>query len=111
MRKRTTALLAVAVTCGSILATASAASAEPNPPNCPKGYVCIYSGYDETGSLLVRSAGNWTGSTSAGSVFNNGLPDPGLDHIQLTWVYLGATFSRCLHYNPGPGTYKMDLGS
>ncbi|WP_349636874.1 hypothetical protein [Streptomyces sp. 549] len=60
---------------------------------------------------MVRSAGGWSGSAAVGSVFNNGVPYPGADHIQLTWTYNGSTWTRCLHYNPGPGQYKINFTS
>ena len=40
---------------------------------------------------------------------NNGFPSPGSDHIQATWVFEGRTWDRCLHFNPGPGEYKLSF--
>lgn len=109
------AVLATA-TAAAAVSTAAPASAEPDPPGCPRGYVCAYTGNDESGSLVFRSYGDWRGSAAARSVFNNGKRQPGADHIQLTWTYNGRTWSRCLHYNPYPGDpypgqYKIDFVS
>ncbi|MFF9037795.1 peptidase inhibitor family I36 protein [Streptomyces sp. NPDC014892] len=109
MRKRTIATLSASTALAVVAIAAPTASAEPNPPGCDRGAFCIYSGPDQTGSLLVESQGNWSGSVSGRSVFNNGTPFPGGDHIQLTWTYNGGTFSDCLHYNPGPGDYKWNF--
>ncbi|MGW0574087.1 hypothetical protein [Streptomyces tauricus] len=38
------------------------------------------------------------------------LSSPGSDHIQATWVAGGRTFDRRLHFNPGPGEYKITFG-
>ena len=111
MRKLTIAATAASAAFAGVLAVAPAASAEANPPGCGKGYFCIYSGEDETGTLVKKTYGNWSGSVSGRSVFNNGVPDPGADHIQLTWTYNGSTWSDCLHYNPGPGEYKWNFVS
>ncbi|MFE1361723.1 MULTISPECIES: peptidase inhibitor family I36 protein [Streptomyces] len=110
MRKRSVAILAAAAALGATVATAPAASAEPNPPNCPKGYVCAYSGPNQTGTQVIGAQGNWSGNVAARSVFNNGHVYPGADHIQLNTVWSsGSRWTICLHYNPGPGTYKVNL--
>lgn len=108
---RALGVAAAAAAAAGVLGTAAPASAEPNPPGCPKGYFCAYAANDQRGAQLVRSWGNWNGSVEVGSVFNNGLRDPGSDHVQLTWTYNGRTWSRCLHYNPGPGEYKINFVS
>ncbi|TDB92115.1 peptidase inhibitor family I36 protein [Actinomadura sp. 7K534] len=92
-----------------LLVTAPAAAAEPNPPGCEKGYFCLYSSYDQTGGLVLKRAGNWTGSVRAGSIFNNGVPYPNADHIQVYWSFGDYSNTTCLHYNPGPGAYKRDF--
>jgi hypothetical protein len=100
------------VTASTLLALAGTSAAEPNPPGCPKGYFCIYSGFDQTGTLLFKTASNWSGSVSGGlSVFNNGVRFPGADHVQLYYTYSGlpGTYSTCIHYNPGPGEYKINF--
>ncbi|WP_327343138.1 peptidase inhibitor family I36 protein [Streptomyces europaeiscabiei] len=111
MRKRTIAALSASTALAVVAIAAPNASAEPNPPGCDRGAFCIYSGSDQTGSLLVESQGNWSGSVSGRSVFNNGTSFPGGDHIQLTWTYNGGTYSDCLHFNPGPGDYKWNFTS
>ncbi|MEG8274871.1 peptidase inhibitor family I36 protein [Streptomyces sp. AHA2] len=111
MRHHVFAALSVSVAFTAVLAASPSASAEPNPPGCEKGYFCIYAGEGQTGQLLVKSEGNWSGSVSGRSVFNNGVEFPGEDHIQLTWTYNGGTYEDCLHYNPGPGDYKWDFTS
>lgn len=91
-------------------ATESVRAAEPDPPGCPKGYFCAYSGTNQTGTRLLRTWGNWSGRISGvQSVFNNGLPCGGCDHVQLNWEYLGNGWTRCIHYNPGPGQYKINF--
>ncbi|WEH14748.1 peptidase inhibitor family I36 protein [Streptomyces sp. VNUA24] len=111
MRKRTIATLSASAALAAVAVVAPTASAEPNPPGCDRGAFCIYSGQNQTGSLLVESQGNWSGSVSGLSVFNNGTSFPGGDHIQLTWTYNGGTYSDCLHFNPGPGDYKWNFVS
>jgi hypothetical protein len=41
-------------------------------------------------------------------VFNNGTPCNGCDHVEITYYYVYMNDYRCIHYNPGPGTYKMN---
>ncbi|WP_105971945.1 peptidase inhibitor family I36 protein [Streptomyces geranii] len=109
MRKRTIALTAASAALAGVVAMAPAASAEPNPPGCEKGYFCVYSGQNQTGTLVVKTFGDWSGSAGGRSTFNNGVAAPGADHIQLTYTYHGATYERCLHFNPGPGDYKLNF--
>jgi hypothetical protein len=110
MRKRTVAALAASAALGATIAMAPTASAEPNPPNCPKGYFCAYSAHNSGGSQTIRTAGNWTGSIDSLTLFNNGVVYPGADHVSVDVV----TFTKerrtiCLHYNPGPGAYKVNV--
>jgi hypothetical protein len=111
--KRLAVLLIVFVV--GFVVVPSPASAEPNPPNCPREYFCAYSGTNQSGSLLLRTAGNWSGSIGGvRSVFNNGVPWPGADHVQLTYrlssgPVQGSIRTRCIHYNPGPGQYKVNF--
>ncbi len=106
MRKRMIGTLAVAASFAGLMATAPSASAEPNPPGCPKGYFCAYSGENQTGTLVVKTAGNWSGNKQFRSAFNNGVRFPGADHVDMTYAVPGGGETACLHYNPGPGTYK-----
>jgi hypothetical protein len=106
MRKRAAFAAVAAAAFTTVLATAPGASAEPNPPGCPKEYFCAYSGPDETGQLVLKTAGNWTGSVAFRSAFNNGVRFPGADHVDMTYAVDGGGETVCLHYNPGPGVYK-----
>ncbi|MEU3854846.1 peptidase inhibitor family I36 protein [Streptomyces sp. NPDC029554] len=106
MRTRTAAGAVTAAAFATVLAAAPGASAEPDPPECPKGYFCAYSGENQTGQLVVKTAGNWTGNVAFRSAFNNGVPYPGADHVDMTYAVEGGTETVCLHYNPGPGAYK-----
>ncbi|MDT0390924.1 peptidase inhibitor family I36 protein [Streptomyces sp. DSM 41921] len=98
----------VAVALTGVLATAPTAAAEANPPGCPKGYFCAYSGPNQTGTLLLRVAGNWSGNLGVGSIFNNGVVYPGADHVDVTSYLGGQPSTDCFHYNPGPGRYKAN---
>jgi hypothetical protein len=99
----------VAVT--GVLALAGPSSADPNPPGCPPGNFCAYANFNQTGALKLKVAGNWSGTiTGVGSVFNNGVPFPGADHVDLTYKFPGGNFRvQCVHYNPGPG-HKVNFG-
>ncbi len=88
---------------------APVASAEPNPVGCEKEYFCVFERPGQTGRVMVKTKGNWTGSVSGQSIFNNGIAHPGADHIQLTYAYQGHTYEKCVHYNPGPEEYKLDF--
>ncbi|GAA3134797.1 peptidase inhibitor family I36 protein [Streptosporangium carneum] len=106
MRKRVVSVLAASAAFISVMATTTGASAEPNPPGCPKGYFCAYSGPNQTGTLVLKTAGNWTGGVAFQSAFNNGYALPGADHVDMTYDWQGLQETVCLHYNPGPGQYK-----
>ncbi|OLT36925.1 hypothetical protein BJF79_30300 [Actinomadura sp. CNU-125] len=109
------AIIAVAV--GAAVSAAAPAQAEANPPGCPRGYVCGYSGLNQTGRVVFRSFGDFEGPVYAKSVFNNGARYAGPDHIQLTWDWPASpASSRCLHRNPYPdepygGQYKINIGT
>lgn len=114
MRKRLFgALVTTAVMVATIGLTPAAANAEPSPPDCPPGNFCAYSGPDQTGTLLLKVGSNWTGWVpGVRSVFNNGTYWPGADHVSfgyydpVTGTYRSVS---CLHYNPGPGDYKVNF--
>lgn len=115
MRKRIAVAVATSATFVGMTVGAPTASAEPNPPDCPKGNVCVfYSSTTTDGPAAIKSSGNWNGSHTTGrgggTIFNNGAHQPGTDHIQATWIYNGKTWGKCLHNNPGPGDYKYILG-
>jgi hypothetical protein len=99
-----------AMALSGFIAMAPPASAEPNPPGCPRGSFCAYWGPNQTGPLLLADDGNWSGQIAGvESVFNNGTAWPGADHIQLAYRERGVNKSVCIHYNPGPGAYKMNF--
>ncbi|WUN93060.1 peptidase inhibitor family I36 protein [Streptomyces sp. NBC_00299] len=98
----------VAAAFAGVLALAPGASAEANPPGCGKGYFCAYSGANQTGRLLLKVAGNWSGNLAVGSIFNNGVVYPGADHVDVTSFLGGQPSTDCFHYNPGPGRYKAN---
>ncbi|MEO3830184.1 hypothetical protein [Actinomadura sp. B10D3] len=69
----------------------------------------VYGGINQTGDVW-KQEGDWTGVLrTSGSVFNNGKPFPGADHVQLYWTYSGNNWTQCLHYNPGPGHIQDQL--
>ncbi|MEV6676465.1 peptidase inhibitor family I36 protein [Streptomyces erythrochromogenes] len=108
MNKRAFGSLAAAAAIAGVLAAAPTASAAPVPPGCDKGYFCIYSGDYGTGQLVLKSDGNWSGSVTGRSIFNNGAPFPGFDHIQVEWKGIGSG-SECVHFYPGPGDYGINF--
>ncbi|MGW3425996.1 hypothetical protein [Streptomyces phaeochromogenes] len=91
-----------------VLAVSPTASAEANPPGCGKGNFCAYSGPNQTGQLVLKVAGNWSGNLSVGSIFNNGVVFAGADHVDVTSFLGGQPSTDCFHYNPGPGKYKAN---
>ncbi|MFE7894691.1 peptidase inhibitor family I36 protein [Streptomyces sp. NPDC057412] len=99
---------AVAAAFAGVLAVAPSASAEPDPAGCGKGYFCAYSGAGQSGRLVLKVAGNWSGNLAVGSVFNNGVAYPGADHVDVTSYVGGQPSTDCFHYNPGPGRYKAN---
>jgi hypothetical protein len=107
VRKRLS-LLATAAAFAGVIAMAPTASAEADPPGCPRGYFCAWSGPNQTGQLLVKTAGNWTGSEPIQSIFNNGYSYPGADHVDVTIEYGEYRDTFCVHHNPGPGQYKSN---
>lgn len=109
MFKRSSAALAASAAVLGVIAIAPSASAEPSPPDCPTGNVCAWSSSGYHGPTILKTEGNWSGSLRVGFIMNNGFPSPGSDHIQATWVFEGRTWDRCLHFNPGPGEYKLSF--
>ncbi|MFI8100792.1 peptidase inhibitor family I36 protein [Streptomyces sp. NPDC086023] len=109
MRTRVLGVLAATAAFAGVMATAPSASAEGDPPGCPKGYFCAYSGYDQSGTLLLKTWGNWSGwIPNVKSTFNNGLPDAGADHVDQSYRWRTGAYTACMHYNPGPGEYKAN---
>ncbi|MFI6277410.1 peptidase inhibitor family I36 protein [Streptomyces sp. NPDC050988] len=112
MRKRAAFGAVAAAAFTAVLATAPSASAEPNPPGCGKEYFCAYSGENQTGRLVLKTKGNWSGNVAIRSVFNNGVAFPGADHVDVTYTSPGGGGeTACLHYNPGPGAYKVNAAA
>ncbi|MGC9540380.1 peptidase inhibitor family I36 protein [Streptomyces sp. UG1] len=109
MRKQAAVGAVAAAAFTTVLVTAPGASAEPNPPGCEKEYFCAYSGVNQTGRLVVKTKGNWSGNVAFRSAFNNGGRFPGADHVDVTYASPGGGGeTACLHYNPGPGAYKAN---
>lgn len=111
MRKRIVGLFAAIVAMVTTVGIAPGpAYAEANPPGCPKGSFCMYSGVNQTGTLLVRTYGDWTGfREGVQSVFNNGSTCSGCDHVDFLYYYVQENTRGCFHFNPGPGIYKANF--
>jgi hypothetical protein len=92
---------------GTAIEALAARAREPNPPGCDPGAFCAYTRWPENGwgNLMLETQGNWFGLAGwASAVYNNGLPWPGLDHVQLGFGWPDGTIQEvCIHYNPGPG--------
>jgi hypothetical protein len=88
------------------------AARETAPRDCNAGAFCGYAGVNYTGALLLETQGNWSGKRAGvRSVYNNGVQWLGADHVQLTWEQGGECWTRCFHYNPGPGHKQPNFGS
>ncbi|MFS8197492.1 peptidase inhibitor family I36 protein [Streptomyces sp. CWNU-52B] len=107
-RLATLGVSTVAAALLGVVGVAPTASAEANPAGCGKGYFCAYSGANQSGQLVLKVAGNWSGSVAVGSIFNNGVVFPGADHVDVTSFVGGQPSTDCFHYNPGPGRYKAN---
>ncbi|OEU92100.1 hypothetical protein DB35_06080 [Streptomyces abyssalis] len=110
----TAAAAVAALGCGALLAASGTASgASAAAAGCPKEYFCLYDGGDQSGRIVMKTKGNWTGDAWGTSVFNNGVHSPGRDHVQVTWYkYQGDTarkYTKCVHYGSPEG--KTNLGS
>ncbi|MFC7912323.1 peptidase inhibitor family I36 protein [Streptomyces nigra] len=108
MRTRAAIGAVAAASFATVLVNAPGAAAEADPPGCGKEYFCAYSGENQTGRLVLKTKGNWSGSVAFRSAFNNGVRFPGADHVDVTYTVDGGTETACLHYNPGPGAYKAN---
>ena len=90
------------------------AAREPAPPGCDTGAFCAYERWPQNGygALKLETQGNFVGGAGwVTHVFNNGVRWPGLDHVQLSWVWGDGTIQEtCVHYNPGPG-HKISFGA
>lgn len=109
LRRLIGALATSAAVIATIGLSPAPAYAEANPPNCPKGYFCMYSGQNQTGTLLARTLNNWSGfQEGVQSIFNNGSACSGCDHVYVLHYYVQRNETVCLHFNPGPGRYKLN---
>jgi hypothetical protein len=98
VRKHVLSALAGAAALAGVMITAPPANAEPNPPGCPKGYLCACSEPNQGGTLLMKTAGDWSGEIHhVGSVFHNGYVFPGADHIDLSHGYTTSVRRIRLH--------------
>lgn len=71
MDTRITGAVAASAALVGVLVGAPAASAEPDPPHCPRGNVRGFSSGDRTdGPVAVKSAGNWQGAYRTGTLVN-----------------------------------------
>ncbi|GAA3040823.1 hypothetical protein GCM10020229_60080 [Kitasatospora albolonga] len=71
------------------------AGAPPAWQDCPSGYVCFYDGPDGTGSVCRSDSDQPVSSCGfRRSYFNNGSPQPGYDHVQVSFQGGGGL---CLH--------------
>ncbi|MEV7424557.1 hypothetical protein [Streptomyces sp. NPDC091212] len=51
----------------------------------------------------MKAYGNWSGSVSGRSVFDNGNVRAGAGRIRLTWTYNGGTWTDRFHYRTVTG--------
>ncbi|NLU68247.1 peptidase inhibitor family I36 protein [Streptomyces sp. HNM0574] len=97
------------------LGAASTASAAPDAVvtgkgSCPKGYVCVWNNDSFSGSPDWKSQGNIGRHKSSHGLsgLNNGVRQPGADHVHYTYQYAVDDRPRngCLHY-PGDSPSSM----
>lgn len=110
MRKRSLGMIAatgaLAVTAG--FTGTAAASGVGVTAACPSGAFCMYTGSNQTGTMYPKY-GNWSGTIPGiKSVYNNGNPHPGYDHVNFTYTYNGNTFTHCFHYQGDDTPYKKN---
>ncbi|MFC8367451.1 MULTISPECIES: peptidase inhibitor family I36 protein [unclassified Streptomyces] len=109
MRRISLLLGAAATAVVASLATAPASSAGA-ADTCVSGEFCLYSGTNQTGTLLWSGAGNLDHKVSGARSYKNlGTEYPGADHIYIDWYHYidGTKFTHnntCVHYPPD--TYK-----
>ncbi|MZD08276.1 hypothetical protein GTW43_24810 [Streptomyces sp. SID5785] len=110
--KAAAALLTTGIAASALVAVPGTAAAD-SAKDCPKGAICFYSGPNQSGKLKKKVWANWSGSlTGIRSYFNNGKPQPGLDHVQLKYSYWVhghyRSVSQCVHYGASEG--KGNIG-
>jgi len=114
-------LIVVALTVtGSLLGTASASAAgtpegaQPSDSGCGYGQFCVF---DESGTIIFATSSDWSGSGKGiyggYSYFNNGMPQPEYDHIELTYLWPLSdggwwTGHKCIHYGHPDGLGDFD---
>ncbi|MFI6317489.1 hypothetical protein ACIBG8_08215 [Nonomuraea sp. NPDC050556] len=112
MRKRLFAMLIAAAT--AVVASVSPAAADvAPPPGCSRGFFCVSPTYN-TNAIWGTDTGWGPYPRGQGIVgrywFNNGSPDPGQDHVDVTYyTQSGAKYVKCVHYYPGPGQYSVSF--
>ncbi|MEV4679448.1 hypothetical protein [Streptomyces kurssanovii] len=91
---------------GAVLAVAGNAHAGDDSHNgCAPGYVCAFNGTNLSDGIDKKADGTWSGSSgNVRSLLNNGMSDPGADHIRYSgWVNYGNGTYRsvkgCLHFD------------
>ncbi|MFJ6144633.1 peptidase inhibitor family I36 protein [Streptomyces anulatus] len=109
--RRCTVMAAAALTLGATsLITAPTTSAAVS--DCPREYVCVWNNTSFAGAPDWKSKGSIEVDlhTSNGwSIVNNGVADPGADHIyyKVVWPH-GSSGTGCLHYPPDDNTTRID---
>ncbi|WP_110945660.1 peptidase inhibitor family I36 protein [Streptomyces avicenniae] len=102
------AALVMTATGVALAPTASAAQSD-----CPRGHVCVWDNPNFSGLPRWKSQGNLSGlhSENGMSIVNNGVADPGADHIRwrVTWDD-GQYASGCLHYPPDSNAHRFTGG-
>lgn len=81
---------------------------ERSPRGCNRGAFCACSAPGLVGPLVLETQGNWSGTTQLpGSVFNNGVPWPGADHVQLDFDHGGGPrHTLCIRWRGECGPAK-----
>lgn len=103
MRIRIGRAAGVGLAAATMMATAlvMAPSASAAESDCPREYVCVWNNSWFGGGPTWKSTGNlynmWSGNGI--SIKNNGVRDPGADHIWWRGHWSdGRSVSGCLHY-------------
>lgn len=96
--------------------SAVAAEVEPQDSGCASGQFCVF---DYSGNIILSTGSDWydaDGLYGGYSYFNNGKPQPGYDHIELTYEWpLSSggywTGHRCIHrgHPEGLGDFDQDV--
>ncbi|WP_328906526.1 peptidase inhibitor family I36 protein [Streptomyces sp. NBC_00234] len=107
---RRSAAVGIAALFLTVTGATLAPSAFAAKSDCPRGYVCVWNNTSFSGPPTWKSQGNlYSKSSAAGiSIFNNGVADPGADHIwwKATWAN-GQKSNGCLHYPPDGSSFVL----